>query len=108
MHVNPVDNDTKVSRNALQGHGLETNASLYKASAIFLVMQTADGNAGTFLKPRAQSCAQKCPRHHLQVKLRWEIIGRNLIGQISTLIKLTEFLIKKRHKLTFRKYDTAS
>jgi len=42
MYVIPVDIDIKVSRNALQGRGLETNASLYNASVIFLVMQTTN------------------------------------------------------------------
>jgi len=96
MHIIAVDSDIKVSRNALQGRGLETNASLYNASVIFSVMQTADENVSKFLTLRAELCAQKCPGYHLQVKPRWEIIGRNLLGQISTLIKLEEFLIKKR------------
>lgn len=38
MHAIPVDNDIKVSRNALQGRGLETNSSLYNASVIFSAM----------------------------------------------------------------------
>jgi len=34
----PVDNDIKVSRNALQGRWLETNASLYNGGVIFSAM----------------------------------------------------------------------
>jgi len=38
IHAIPVDNDIKVSRNALQGRGLETNASIYNGSVIFSAM----------------------------------------------------------------------
>jgi hypothetical protein len=45
----------------------------------------ADKNLGKFLTFRGELCAQKFPGHHLKVKPPWEIIGRNLLGQISTL-----------------------
>ena len=38
MHAIPVDSDIKVSRNVLQGRGLETNASLYNAIIICSAM----------------------------------------------------------------------
>ena len=59
MHVIPVDNDIKVSRNALQGRGLETNAPIYNSSVIFLVIQTADENVGRFFNaPCRIVCAE--------------------------------------------------